>query len=98
MNDIKTKRDAMAKRYVESSRHTIQVDWVPFMDEIADMIGCQPNLGKAILLHRVISTPTLDAWKVHASYINYIKSSFGRSNDMSQMGEDNICSTLNLRD
>ena len=46
INDIQAKRDAMAKRYDGWSRNTIFVDWIPFMDEVADMIGCKPNLGK----------------------------------------------------
>ncbi|XP_035829107.1 flavin-containing monooxygenase 5 [Aplysia californica] len=37
---------AMRKRYVDTARHTIQVDWLPFMDELAEMVGCKPNLLK----------------------------------------------------
>ena len=44
--DIRAKQTAMAERYVESTRHTIQVDWLPFMDELAELIGCKPNLCK----------------------------------------------------
>ena len=47
MKDIKEKRDKVAKRYVKSSRHTIQVDWIPFMDEIAKQVGCKPYLGRS---------------------------------------------------
>ena len=48
--DIVAKREAMAKRYVDSTRHTIQVDWLPFMDEIAEQVGCKPDLGKFFLI------------------------------------------------
>jgi dimethylaniline monooxygenase (N-oxide forming) len=41
--DIRGKREAMAARYVESPRHTIQVDWIPFMDELATQLGCKPD-------------------------------------------------------
>lgn len=34
----------MAERYYASQRHTIQVDYVTFMDEIAELAGCKPNL------------------------------------------------------
>ncbi|KAG9468507.1 hypothetical protein GDO78_022589 [Eleutherodactylus coqui] len=36
-------------RYVESERHTIQVDYVNHMDEIAEEIGCKPNVKKLFL-------------------------------------------------
>ena len=44
--DIRQKREAMANRYVESQRHTIQVDYIPYMDELAEQAECKPNLGK----------------------------------------------------
>ena len=47
--DIRDKRAKMAERYVHSTRHTIQVDYVPYMDELAEQIGCKPNLtGRSI--------------------------------------------------
>ncbi|XP_009460788.1 PREDICTED: dimethylaniline monooxygenase [N-oxide-forming] 5-like [Nipponia nippon] len=42
--DIKQKTEAMAKRYVRSRRHTIQVDYIPYMDELACQVGVKPNL------------------------------------------------------
>ncbi|KAM6396679.1 flavin-containing monooxygenase 5-like [Pluvialis apricaria] len=42
--DIEEKREAMAKRYVKSQRHTIQVDYIPYMDELACQVGVKPNL------------------------------------------------------
>ncbi|NXJ87137.1 FMO5 monooxygenase, partial [Trogon melanurus] len=42
--DIKQKKEAMAKRYVKSQRHTIQVDYIPYMDELACQLGVKPNL------------------------------------------------------
>ena len=44
--DITAKDDAMKARYVESLRHTIQVDWIPYFDEIAELVGCKPNFSK----------------------------------------------------
>ncbi|XP_042730033.1 flavin-containing monooxygenase 5-like [Lagopus leucura] len=42
--DIKHKKEEMAKRYVTSRRHTIQVDYIPYMDELASQLGAKPNL------------------------------------------------------
>ncbi|XP_077038036.1 flavin-containing monooxygenase 5-like isoform X1 [Agelaius phoeniceus] len=42
--DIEQKKEAMAKRYVKSQRHTIQVDYIPYMDELAHQLGVKPNL------------------------------------------------------
>ncbi|XP_009989174.1 PREDICTED: dimethylaniline monooxygenase [N-oxide-forming] 5-like [Tauraco erythrolophus] len=42
--DIEKKKEAMAKRYVKSQRHTIQVDYIPYMDELACQVGVKPNL------------------------------------------------------
>ncbi|PAA58901.1 hypothetical protein BOX15_Mlig009810g1 [Macrostomum lignano] len=42
--DVEAKRTAMASRYVKSPRHTIQVDWVPYMDEIHEQFGARPNM------------------------------------------------------
>ncbi|CAH1781362.1 unnamed protein product [Owenia fusiformis] len=44
--DIKKKKEDMSERYVKSQRHTIQVDWIPFMDEIAEQAQCKPDLWK----------------------------------------------------
>lgn len=33
-----------AHRYVTSRRHTIQVDYIPYMDELACQLGVKPNL------------------------------------------------------
>ena len=44
--DIQKKQREMKERYVESPRHTIQVDYIEFMDEVADEMGCRPDLGE----------------------------------------------------
>ncbi|VDM40357.1 unnamed protein product [Toxocara canis] len=41
---IEAKKHELSARYVKSRRHTIQVDYLPYMDELADMIGAKPNL------------------------------------------------------
>ncbi|XP_069825152.1 flavin-containing monooxygenase 5-like isoform X1 [Dendropsophus ebraccatus] len=56
--EIMKRREDMQKRYVESERHTIQVDYVSYMDEVAVEIGCRPNLKKLFL-----TDPKL-AWEV----------------------------------
>lgn len=45
-SDIDNKANNVKKRFYESQRHTIQVDFIPYMDELANLVGCKPNLGK----------------------------------------------------
>ncbi|XP_065505124.1 flavin-containing monooxygenase 5-like [Caloenas nicobarica] len=42
--DVTQNKEKMAKRYVRSQRHTIQVDYIPYMDELACQVGVKPNL------------------------------------------------------
>ncbi|NXF44886.1 FMO5 monooxygenase, partial [Oceanites oceanicus] len=42
--DITQTKKKMAERYVKSQRHTIQVDYIPYMDELACQVGVKPNL------------------------------------------------------
>lgn len=44
--DINEKQTAMALRYKKSNRHTIQVDYIGFMDELAELVGCKPDFSK----------------------------------------------------
>ncbi|KAL1241844.1 Flavin-containing monooxygenase [Trichinella spiralis] len=44
--EVQEKQTENAQRYVRSQRHTIQVDYVPYLDEISQMIGTKPNLWK----------------------------------------------------
>lgn len=44
MAEIRKAQEEMAKRYVDSQRHTIQGDYVDTMEEIADLVGVRPNL------------------------------------------------------
>ena len=48
MADIKRKQMMLRYRYVNSPRHTIQVDWVQYMDEIAEQVGCKPEISECI--------------------------------------------------
>ncbi|XP_012935516.1 flavin-containing monooxygenase 5 [Aplysia californica] len=52
---IKARQARMGARYVKSKRHTIQVDLIPFCDELADMIGVKPNLAKLWLTDPVLA-------------------------------------------
>jgi dimethylaniline monooxygenase (N-oxide forming) len=42
--DIDEKVHQMSERYVASPRHTVQVDYVDYCNDIADQIDCRPNL------------------------------------------------------
>lgn len=41
-----SEKEQFQKRFYESERHTIQVDWIPFMDELAKEVGAFPNILK----------------------------------------------------
>lgn len=44
--DIDKKKAEIAERYYEAERHTFQVDWLPYLDELAEEIGCLPPIWK----------------------------------------------------
>ncbi|XP_035217738.1 flavin-containing monooxygenase 5-like isoform X2 [Stegodyphus dumicola] len=46
MADIKKKLDFIRKRFVDSPRHTLQVDFIGYQDELGAEIGVKPNLLK----------------------------------------------------
>ncbi|GAB1598636.1 dimethylaniline monooxygenase [N-oxide-forming] 5-like [Argonauta hians] len=62
--DIKEKEIVIQKRFVKSERHTIQVEFTPYMDEIATLNGNMPNFVKllfsdpALALHCVFQPCT----------------------------------------
>ena len=43
LKDVQAKKDEMSKRYIKSLRHTVQVDYVDYADELADLVGCRPK-------------------------------------------------------
>ncbi|KAI9547806.1 hypothetical protein NQZ68_015072 [Dissostichus eleginoides] len=49
LKDVQCKQETMAKRYVSSQRHTIQVDHLNYMDEIAGLLGVRPNIPRLLL-------------------------------------------------
>ncbi|XP_027722504.1 dimethylaniline monooxygenase [N-oxide-forming] 5 isoform X1 [Vombatus ursinus] len=44
MEEITKTKEEMAKRYVESPRHTIQTDYMEYMEDLAELVGVKPNL------------------------------------------------------
>lgn len=42
--DMNVRFEQMSKRYVSSPRHTIQVDYIDYCNELADEVGCRPNI------------------------------------------------------
>ncbi|XP_033728016.1 dimethylaniline monooxygenase [N-oxide-forming] 5-like [Pecten maximus] len=48
-DDIRRREDEMRKTYVKSIRHTIQVDWIPYMDELATLTGCKPGIRNLLI-------------------------------------------------
>ncbi|XP_048064526.1 flavin-containing monooxygenase 5-like isoform X3 [Megalobrama amblycephala] len=49
LKDIKAKEEAMAQRYVATQRYTVQVDYIPYMDELAKQVGVRPSILKLLL-------------------------------------------------
>ncbi|XP_039547907.1 si:dkey-239i20.2 isoform X2 [Pimephales promelas] len=49
MKDIKAKENEINQRYVAAQRHTIQVDYIPYMDELAKQVGVRPSILKLLL-------------------------------------------------
>lgn len=45
--DIDKKIQEMSARYVASPRHTVQVDHVDYCNELADQVGCRPDIRKS---------------------------------------------------
>ncbi|GIY64274.1 flavin-containing monooxygenase 5 [Caerostris darwini] len=52
--DIKKKREINAERYSQSQRHTIQADYIPYLDEINDLFGAKPNFLKMFFTDPVL--------------------------------------------
>ncbi|KAF8383397.1 hypothetical protein PRIPAC_72539 [Pristionchus pacificus] len=64
---IKETREHMQQRYSASRRHTIQVDYLLYMDQLAALINCLPPTWQSLLF----SDPKLafsTAFAPHASY------------------------------
>jgi len=59
LNDIAQKEKENERRYVRRRRHTIQVHYLVYMDELARIIDVKPKLCRYIL-----SDPIL-AWKLY---------------------------------
>uniref|UniRef100_UPI0014474EB4 dimethylaniline monooxygenase [N-oxide-forming] 5-like n=1 Tax=Epinephelus lanceolatus TaxID=310571 RepID=UPI0014474EB4 len=49
LKDVECKKETMARRYFPTQRHTLQVDYLRYMDEIAELVGVRPNFLKLLL-------------------------------------------------
>uniref|UniRef100_A0A1I7XCB1 Flavin-containing monooxygenase n=1 Tax=Heterorhabditis bacteriophora TaxID=37862 RepID=A0A1I7XCB1_HETBA len=62
--NVNLKKKVMAREFVTSRRHTIQVYYVEYMDELAGLLGCRPSLwskfftdpllAKTLLFHGLV--------------------------------------------
>lgn len=52
--DIKKKDDYIRWRFTDSLRHTFQVDIIGYSDELAEEVGCKPNLWKLAITDPVL--------------------------------------------
>lgn len=46
LKDIQKKHKYLESRYYGGPRNTLQVDWINYMDELAELIGCKPSVSK----------------------------------------------------
>ncbi|XP_055929743.1 flavin-containing monooxygenase 5-like [Argiope bruennichi] len=46
LKEIKTRHKQNAERFSPSEKMSVRVDYIPYMDDIANEIGCKPNLWK----------------------------------------------------
>lgn len=58
-SDVHLKRKASEKRYYCSKRHTVQVNFIGYCDELAEMIGCRPNLLKLFITDPLLTLKVL---------------------------------------
>ncbi|CAD6187813.1 unnamed protein product [Caenorhabditis auriculariae] len=56
--DVNQKKKEMKLRYVASRRHTIQVDYVPYIEELAEIVGCQVDTFKLLFKDPVLAAQT----------------------------------------
>uniref|UniRef100_A0A914I249 Flavin-containing monooxygenase n=1 Tax=Globodera rostochiensis TaxID=31243 RepID=A0A914I249_GLORO len=47
--NIARTRATMRRQYFESSKHTLQVPFIPYMDELAELVGCMPKIKKILM-------------------------------------------------
>ncbi|XP_061440910.1 flavin-containing monooxygenase 5-like [Rhineura floridana] len=59
MSSITMTQTSMAQRYVKSQRHTIQVDYIEYMDEVACLLDVKPTIWPLFL-----TDPKL-AWEIY---------------------------------
>jgi dimethylaniline monooxygenase (N-oxide forming) len=52
--DIEKRMLKMSERYVASPRHTIQVDYVEYCNELSDEVGCRPNTCEIVFNYYII--------------------------------------------
>lgn len=49
LSDILKKRQQLQRRYFKSNKHTVQVDFIVYMDELAKLNNCKPPLKQVFL-------------------------------------------------
>ena len=62
--DIQCQQAELAKTFVASTRHTLEVDFVPYMDSLAELLGCKPRpqdflLSDPRLAHALLFGPNV---------------------------------------
>ncbi len=45
--DIEAKRTMRTRRFLPSQRYSLEIDYLTYMDEIAELLDCKPDLCKS---------------------------------------------------
>lgn len=78
-NDVHKQLDALHQQFVESQRHTIQVDFIKYMDELSTLNGNYPHIGMWQTYYTIRICGLVYQWKLkvangdqsHNSYTGY---------------------------
>ena len=68
IKEITHRRKLLRQRYVDSPRHTIQVDYMVYMDELASLIGCKPDFFKVFVRDPGLALKIYQSAPLPASY------------------------------
>ncbi|KAK7500227.1 hypothetical protein BaRGS_00008450 [Batillaria attramentaria] len=52
--EIKAAEEMRAQLYPDSPRHDYEIEYMPYLEDLADMIGCKPNVGRLMLTDPVL--------------------------------------------
>lgn len=58
--DIELMEEARAKMFPNTLRHTVEMDFISYLDELAEMIGCKPDVCESLFFY--LENPGLNSF------------------------------------